>query len=303
MGEPSRLQGTRPCNRRVQSSPFAHVKTKRINSSDLVCIENRLSVGNSAVIYRNGIIRLRMQREGTAPNIPRRPRRAFMSLLDDLLESAPRKRACPPNLLLSWSLCFAVGLALYWLCVRPGASHSSDIGWFLAIMMSFVILANGENFLKRFLFAAVPFIVSVVLNQRAYSAAGYALYLQTAASLLKYAAAASAFLLFMFLWVALLPGGGRPEYIPGKLWRTCQVILFVIGCVIVSFEAREMLGVLHSSTLSVVDQLHWLDRWVSRSTLVLYGLFAARFLLPLSIYRLTAHKAERPEMSSPAGPS
>jgi hypothetical protein len=246
-----------------------------------------------------------MRREGvTSEGIPRRPRGAFISFLDDLLESGALRTSHPPNVLQVWSLALAASLAFYWLWVREGAQHPSDIGWFLTIMVSSPIFSNGRKFSKQLLYASIPLIASSVLMKRADSAARLALQDLTAPLLFHYAAAAGAFLIFMFLWIIVLPGVYRPDYISAKLWQTSRVILFLIGCVMGLFEAREMLSVLHHSPFPMIDQFHWLQGWASRSTFVLFVLFLGRTLLPLSAYAvMTRMGIQQPRMRSSAPPS
>jgi hypothetical protein len=45
---------------------------------------------------------------------------------------------------------------------------------------------------------------------------------------------------------------------------------------IASFQTRELLNVLHASSMSVSDQFYLLQRWFSLSALILYTFFACR---------------------------
>lgn len=92
----------------------------------------------------------------------------------------------------------------------------------------------------------------------------------------------------MLLWIVFLPAVGCPDYISSSLWRVSQAILLLIGCVVGSFQARQLFKLLDTSTMPVTEQIHWLEGWFSRSTLIIYGLLACRVGLFRSIYSLFA---------------
>jgi hypothetical protein len=225
-----------------------------------------------------------MQQQLPSSSIPRRPRGAVESMLDDALESGERKPSRPAKPLLIWSLLLAGGLIFYWFCLRDGAMFRSDAGWFLMIFAAGLLFAADRNFHNRAWWAFMPWGAALLLEIRLESAAELAFQRSTAPLLSQYAAAASEFLVFVLLWIVFLPGVRRPDYISSSLWRDSQAILLLIGCVVGSFQAHELLKLLHTSTMPVTGQIHWLEGWFSRSTLIIYGLLACRVGLFRSIY-------------------
>jgi hypothetical protein len=80
--------------------------------------------------------------------------------------------------------------------------------------------------------------------------------------------------------------------------RVSQAILLLIGCVVGSFQARELFKLLHTSTMPVTEQIHWFEGWFSRSTLIIYGLLAGRVGLFRSIYSAFA-RSDTDRLSPP----
>jgi hypothetical protein len=224
-----------------------------------------------------------MQQQFPSSGIPRRPRGAVESMLDDALESGERKPNRPAKPLLIWSLLLAGGLIFYWFCVRDGAMFRSDAGWFLIIAAGGLFFAADRDFHNRAWWAFMPWGTALFLEVRLESVARLAFERSTAPLLSQYVAATSEFLIFMLLWIVFLPGVGRPDYISSSLWRNSQAILLLVGCVAGSFQAHELLKLLHTATMPVTEQIHWVEGWSSRSTLILYGLIACRVGLFRSI--------------------
>jgi hypothetical protein len=225
-----------------------------------------------------------MQQSVTRSSIPRRPRGAVESMLDDALESGERKPNRPAKPLLIWSFLLAGGLIFYWFCVRDGAMFRSDAGWFLLIFAAGFLFAADRTFHNRAWWAFLPWGTALLLEIRLESVAQFAFQKPTAPLLSQYAAAASEFLVFVLVWIVFLPGVRRPDHISSSLWRGSQAILLLIGCVVGSFQAHELLKLLHTSTMPVTEQTHWVEGWFSRTTLILYGLLACRVGLFQSIY-------------------
>jgi hypothetical protein len=225
-----------------------------------------------------------MQQQLPSSSIPRRPRGAVESMLDDALESSERKPNRPAKPLLIWSLLLAGGLIFYWFCVRDGAMFRSDAGWFLIISAGGLLFAADRDFHNRAWWAFMPWGAALLLEVRLESVAQLAFQKSTAPLLSEYAVAASEFLIFMLLWIVFLPGVRRPDYISSSLWRNSQAILLLIGCVAGSFQAHELLKLLDTSTMPVTAQIHWVEGWSSHSTLILYGLLACRVGLFQSIH-------------------
>jgi hypothetical protein len=216
---------------------------------------------------------------------------------NSLSETVKRAERSVSSLLLACIVCVGVGFAFYWACVRQGAAHRSDAGWFLSIIVAAFIVAGRENLLRRLLWASIPWVVAGFLDMRAVSAAQSVLENPTSQSVFECGVASAEFLVVMFVWIVAYPEAERYIGVPTKVRWTSQTVLFLIGCTIGSYEFRRMLGVFHSPTLSVLDQLHWLQVWVSRSTLILYGLLVGRIALPLSIWWIT-HRSAPPNRSS-----
>ena len=187
-------------------------------------------VEQKSVSYRSGIIRFPMKQQLPSSSIPRRPRGAVESMLDDALESGERKPNRPAKPLLIWSLLLSGGLIFYRFCLRDGAMFRSDAGWFLMIFAGGFLFAADRNFPNRAWWAFMPWGAALLLELRLESAAELAFQRSTAPLLSQYAAAASEFLVFMLLWIVFLPGVRRPDYISSSLWRDSQAILLLIGC-------------------------------------------------------------------------
>jgi hypothetical protein len=225
-----------------------------------------------------------MQQQLSSSSIPRRSRGAVASMLDDALESGERKPNRPAKPPLIWSLLLAGGLIFYWVCVRDGAMFQSDAGWFLMISAGGFLFAADRNFDNRAWWAFMPWFAALLLEIRLESAAELTIQRSTATFLFQYAAAASEFLIFVLLWVVFLPGVRRPDHISSSLWRNSQAVLLLIGCVVGSFQAHELLKLLHTSTMPLTEQIHWVEGWFSRSTFIIYGFVACRAGLFQSIY-------------------
>jgi hypothetical protein len=239
-----------------------------------------------------------MQQSVTGTGIPRRPRGAVESMLDNLLESRAPKLRRPANPVLVWCFLLAAGLLFYWFCVREGASHRADAGWSLTFVVMFVF-ARDENHGSPPWWAFIPWVAAFFLELRVESSAPRAFQTIDAPLLSHYSLAAGEFLLFILLCIVFLPDKRRPHYVPSGLWRNLQAILLIVGCIIACFQARELLNVLHASTLSFSDQFHLLLRWFSRSTLILYALFACRDGTLLSVrWWFTRRNSEQVPASS-----
>lgn len=236
------------------------------------------------------MIRFQMQQQLPSSSIPRGPRGAVVSMLDNALESDERKPNRSAKPLLIWRLLLAGGLTFYWICVRDAAMFRSDAGWFLMIFAAGFLFAADRNFHNRAWWAFIPWSAALFLEVGLESVARLAFQRSTAPLLSQYAASASEFLVFVLLWIVFLPGVRRPDHISSSLWRNSQAILLLVGCVFGSFQARELLKFLHNSTIPVTGQIHWLEGWFSRSALIIYGLLACRVGLLRSIYYLSARR-------------
>jgi hypothetical protein len=220
-------------------------------------------------------------------------------MLDDALELCVPGLRRPANPLLMWCFLLAAGLLFYWFCVREGASQRGDAGWPLTFVVMFVV-AGDENRGNRQWWALIPWFAAFLLELRAESWAPRAFQTVNAPLLAHYSLAAGEFLLFILLCIVFLPGIRRPDYVSIRLWRNLQLILLLVGCLIASFQTRQLLNVLHASTMSFSDQFDLLQRWFSHSALILYAFFVCRVSILLSLrWWFTRRNVDRVPAPSP----
>src|ERR1700683_1230513 len=216
-----------------------------------------------------------MQQQLASSGIPRRPRGAVESMLDNLLESRVPRLRRPANPLLVWCFLLAAGLLFYWFCVREGASQRADAGWFLTFVVMF-LFSRDENRGNPRWWAFIPWAAAFFLELRVESWAPRTFHTVDAPLISHYSAAAGEFLLFILLCIAFLPSICRTDNVSPALWRNLQAIFIIAAFLIASFQTRELLNVLHASSMSVSDQFYLLQRWFSLSALILYTFFACR---------------------------
>ena len=129
-----------------------------------------------------------MQQQLPSSSIPRRPRGAVESMLDDVLESGERKPNRPAKPLLIWSLLLAGGSIFYWFCVRDGAMFHFDAGWFSLIFAAgFLFAANRTFHHNRAWWAFMPWDAALLLEVRLELVAQLAYQRSTAPLLSQYA--------------------------------------------------------------------------------------------------------------------
>lgn len=104
------------------------------------------------VRYRSGIICSHVQQQLPSGGIPRRPRGAVESMLDDALELCVPGLRRPANPLLMWCFLLAAGLLFYWFCVREGASRrpGNFFSSFFSVLSSCQAYVAPTTFLSGF---------------------------------------------------------------------------------------------------------------------------------------------------------
>jgi hypothetical protein len=103
----------------------------------------------------------------------------------------------------------------------------------------------------------------------------------------SYELAALEYLVFVFLWIAVMPGIEPPSSPGAKVRLPWKVLFLIAGLAIGGYglwEARELFA---ASGRDSLDQFSLLQRLLVRAVLILYAFFMTRSLLPDTVSRLS----------------
>lgn len=186
-------------------------------------------------------------------------------------------------LLVQWTVWLALGLMLYWVCVRAGASRRSSAGWFVSVGLFAVSFSSDGSKAKRYSWALIPWVIFFLFDQRWLDAATNFLRNPVPASVHLYAVASIKELVILFLWIILFPDEFHRFPSPARIRQFSQIILFIVGVVAGATALYEMDRVLRNFRLSPVDQFRWVQTWTAAAVLGLYAIMGIRVLVPHTI--------------------
>jgi hypothetical protein len=175
---------------------------------------------------------------------------------------------------------FAIGAGLYWLAAREGAPYQASAGWYLAILVGGAILSDDGALNIRLGWTLVPWLCLGYLDAQTLKAAQAVAQQPTAPVLREYLFASGEFTALMFIWIVCIFYWHRSGDMPDRLRYACRVALFLVGCIFGTIEIYRTTEILRSSTLSILQQFHWLKEQTSMTMLFLYVLFVIQLGFP-----------------------
>lgn len=197
-------------------------------------------------------------------------------------------------LLVQWTGLLALGLMLYWVCVREGASQRSSAGLFVSFGVFAASFSSDGSEEKRYSWALIPWVIFFVFDMRWLDAANNFLRNPVPASVHSYAVASIKELVILFLWIIFFPDENHRFPSPVRTRQFSQIILLIVGVIAGATALYEMERVLRNFRLSPIDQFHWVQTWTAGAVLGLYAIMVIRVLVPPTIAVIMGRRVAKP---------